>query len=251
MLNRTVAQNETAAKTLWTYLVPREAVRLERQAKQYADAGEVAHQIFLVMEYLCMLCGLKITEPHWVAGGNDDTIMQWCVQLFDQMHSDKIGRITYEGEHATYSWYEVKTSAGILNNSLSRLKWTHTILHPKARKLPVNFPVPAKAQLMLDRIESIDVLRRSCRVVQGMLVGKTDEVSANWTERTAAGRALDSTKSFAVKHGKTIGMGVAGMAATAGIVALAMAKAAAPMVAVAAADPAIVVGDIVFFGWEN
>ena len=247
-----------AADALYESLVPRAATSARRQANLYADAFEESHRVFEVMKYCCAECGVTIQEPPWRAGGGSESIKQWCESLFDQMHGDKIGRITFDGNHATYNWYEVQKQSGILSHSLMRHKWTHTILEPKLRRLPVGFVVPAKAQRMLDRIESVEVLRKSCRVVQGMLVGEKQEVSDRWTERTAAGRALDITKAFAVQTAQMIGDGIVGMAPvagsiamTVGSVAMAVGKLPAEMVTTALSDPAIVCGDVVFFGWKD
>ena len=254
----------TAAEVLHEALVPRNATSLARKAQLYADAMETSRKIFTVLESVCRENGVMLRYPEWRAGGGSDSIMNWCEALFDQMHSDKIGRISYDGSHATYNWYEVKKESGILNHSLTRLKSTHTILNPKARRLPVGFDVPAKAKRILAQIESEDVLCRACRVVQGMLVGEKQEVSDKWKERTTTGKALDMTKAFAVQTAQVIGDGIVGMAAVAGEVAIAAGSVAlaaggvalasvvaVPMMAAAAVDPAIVIGDVVFFGWKD
>ena len=256
MLNRTVTTDMTAAEALFANLMPRTATRMERQAFQYVEAGKAAHELFKGLHYLCAECGLALEEPAWTAGDIEDGIKKWCDAVCDQMHADKIGRLTLEGEHATYSWYDVKKSSTLLDVNLTRLKATHKILHPKFRKIPVSFAVPPKAKRMLNCIESIDPLRRSCRVVQGMLIGESEDVLNSWTERTAAGKALDTTVDAGKKAMQMIKKGIGSAANMGGTLMDKAAKAThsslQALTAVAAGDPAIVLGsDIVFFGWKD
>lgn len=249
MITRTLDKNQTAAESLYTLLIPRTATSLTRKATQYADAMNTAHEVFGVLQYLCSECGVTIEEPHWRAGGTDDSIKEWCDAVFDQMHGDKIGRVKFEGDHAICTCYEVQKERGILNHALTRVKTTHMVLKPKLRKLPVSFDVPPKAQRMLDQIERVEVLRRSCRVLEGLLVGESEDVTDKWTERSAAGKKLDATGNWIKGNALNIGAGASAAIMGIGGIMEGIAAHSAPLAAVAVADPAVLLGNVCFYSW--
>ncbi len=68
---------------------------------------------------------------------------------------------------------------------------------------------------------------------------------------TSISRAATSVKNFVTGNASALALGALGSAAAIASGILATAEAAGSMLAVAAADPAIVLGDIVFFGWKE
>lgn len=238
----------TAEESITTYLMPREAEGLSLRAKRHAEAGQKAHEVYKVLRDVCGEFGLTIEEPNWQAGGNPEDVELWCKQLIGQMHSDKIGRITYEEEHADFFWFEECTKKGILNNEVTKVKKHHRVVNPRLIKIPVPFDVPPKARRILNKLESVEPLRRACRVVTGNLVGHGERKVGAHFERTALGKGLDSiwsfTKDAAVVTGY-LALAAVAVPVAAGVVAAGSLKSAFM------ADPAIVCGDLVFYGWKD
>ncbi len=244
---RQVTEESTAAQALASMLTPRPASSITRRAQQYADAGQSADRIFAILSQICQECHVTLSKPRWKPGGTDQDIFTWCTKLCDQMHSDKIGRVRVEGNRAIYSWYEVRKESGILNHKFTRERSTHMIENVKWRKLPVSFDVPPKAARILSLIESNDELTRACRVVEGFLIGQQTS-ETKWNEPTAISRAAIGLKDFIAGNAKVLAIGALGTAAA---IASGIVETAGSMIATAAADPAIVLGDIVFFGWKE
>lgn len=151
----------------------------------------------------------------------------------------KVGRIEWISEEACrFSFNELRTIRGLLAQTIVRTSHTHELVQARVHRLPANeIPKPPAAKLLLSMMGA--PLREATRVVTGMLVVKGEVATEKLREPTALGRGVEK-----------IGMGVRTLAAK-GKAAASGVGSALRGVQVALSDPAIVVGDLVLYGWED
>lgn len=241
----------SAAEALAKVLTPKPSISPVLRAMRYAEMGEEAHVIFGLLKAICSEMHVVLEEPDWPVAGTDADVLAWCTQITDQMHSDHIGRISVDGRKARYSWYEVKKAPGILSHSLTRLKFTHEIIDARFLRMSGDVDLPPKAQRIHDLLCQSPELEQACRIVTGFLIGEGSEVTSRWTERSAAGKAFDATKGLLKSQSSNILAGLGAVLTAGAATAAIVAAKTAPMAAVAAADPALVLGDIIFYGWKD
>ncbi len=182
----------------------------------------------------------------WMLQTNQD----WATELKNSLvNAACIGHIEYSPGHATYCFYEKRKKFGLLQHQLRRVRTTHEITKPRLHRLPAaSVAKPRKAERIIKTLQQCPALEKNCRVVTGFLLSKKQETSKQWTEDTLLKKGLVAGKATA----KVVAKGLGYTAAAAGVVAAGTAMLlAAPLVAipVALADPAIVIGDLVIWGW--
>ncbi|MGB7329684.1 MAG: hypothetical protein WBD31_32720 [Rubripirellula sp.] len=162
----------------------------------------------------------------------------WAAKIDQQLLGDEVGRVQLIPEGLLCTFFETNRSQGIMNNSFSKVRHVHKLARPHFRRWPYTGSVPKKGQQIIQSLCDAG-LKRDIRIVTGDLIGEqTDEVRT-WQERTALGTFVDGGVATTVATGSAIAAGTATAIAALG-----------GMVAMFAADPCIVVGDICFWGWK-
>lgn len=160
-------------------------------------------------------------------------------KLAASARATKVGRVEWMSEDACrFSFNDVRTIRGLLAHTIVRTSHTHELVRTRVHRLPANeIPKPHAAKVLLSKMG--EPLREATRVVTGMLVVKGEEATEKLREATALGRGVEK-----------ISMGVRMLAAKGKAAAAGVGKAVSGL-QVALSDPAIVVGDLVLYGWED
>lgn len=176
----------------------------------------------------------------------------WAERVANKLFSDTVGQVTQEDDIAMVTFYETERDRGFVNREIRRIKHTHRVHRPKFRKLPATYiKVPPKGQVILAKLEAAG-LKRHVRILTGQLIGEQVVVDKRHTERTQLGKGLDkfNAVSRAAAKGVAIAAGAVGAGALA-VVASPLVLAGGAMSAIAAGDPAICIGNTVFFAWVD
>jgi len=114
----------------------------------------------------------------------------------------------------------------------------HEVYKPKFRQLPVAIAIPYRGKQVIKALCEAG-LKREIRVVTGDLIGESHTVDREWMERTRFGKTVDSIASTSKALARSAQEGVSSVS-----------RGAADIVRTFATDPAIIVGDVVFFMWK-
>jgi len=181
-------------------------------------------------------------------------------QLAAAWDCSRIGRIEMLARNACrFTYYDFVDQGGILNRTYDVAKHQHDLASARFHRAEaVNIEIPERAKLMLARLH---YLKPYARIVTGVEVATGTEQSESFQERTALGRALDTTVDATARGAKAAGRGarrvsksvttrgvVLGGLALGGLAAAGMALSS--LAAVAIADPALIIGDRVLYGWD-
>jgi hypothetical protein len=188
----------------------------------------------------------KIAEPNGIALRrpvyNGDAI-EFSEQIVEQLTDDKVGRWEeLENDRIAYHWYETEKQGGFFKNDFKRVKHTHQIIRPRFHKFPYRGCMPAKPKQIHDSILAVPALKKAARVLTGTLTGQGSATAANWQEDTLLTK---SAKSF-LSGAKNAAIGAAAMA---GSVSRSIQNGATEMSRAFAADPCIIIGNLVLIGW--
>jgi hypothetical protein len=136
---------------------------------------------------------------------------------------------------------------GILRNTIRRMVHQHDLVKARQHKLPApDVVMPKRAQQILRLVP--EAVLPQVRIVTGRLVQKDEREDSSREELTWLGQALEGGKR---KARQAADAAVAGIAAAGKAVADATSSAlSSANRAIAVADPAIVIGDVCFYGWE-
>jgi hypothetical protein len=232
-----------------------------RDYRSYSEAARRAREIFPVLRSICGELGCELVEPAFPAlspsvseerrsEAMDRTVSNWCAAIERQMRSDRIGRLAVLGNDAVqFTFFEVHTQRGLWTHKFNRTKFTQELVDARAYPLPADHvPQPAKAKRIVRQLASVPELARFCRIVAGMQVSRASGIQDRWRDDTALARGVKGAARFVTTNAAAAGVAV-GTATTASLAALAKHVQAAAQ-AVAKADPAIVLGDVVFYGWD-
>lgn len=228
--------------------------------KRFVKIGRKRREVFNLFEQFCRPMEVRLNYPSTLnlpaglsasecAAWIDESNLAWANHLVEQMASDKVGRVVYTGDDSlNYRFYEVEKRRGIWNNNLARTATEHSVVNARYIPFPAaGIEMPRKAEVMRDLIvKASPEVSRHFAVITGMLAEKRSYVADQWQEDTAFKRVVTSTTTKTIA---AIGAGVAGLAVLGSALAGAVGTTGA-VVATAVADPAIVFGDIAFFGWE-
>ena len=226
--------------------------RIRMQAR-FVRTTKMRERVVELLDDLCSGMHVKITQPEmgvlppslsahasidWIERDN----LRFADELIAQMASDKVGRVVWTGDHSLqYSFHEVSQNNGLWTNKLERMTTKHDLINPRANRMPADgIDMPRKAQKMINRIMREDhQITRHFAVYTGQLAAKQSGVSETWTEDGVVKKIATSTAAKATGAAALAAGGLAALFSTLG-----------PIAAVAVVDPAIVLGDVCFFGWE-
>lgn len=274
MASKAVGIGQTFEEVVSAALMPRKSISGSRKKMQdqYVSALDGRRQMAQTIRSICgELLSHNVVEPESppmpaaIRGENSyDWIMEdnarWVGEMAEQLVSDRVGRVTVLGDDAVrYSFFEVSENRGLWKIEKERVAKSHDIVNVKCRHLKKTVPdgLPGDVADVYGRLIR-SPLARFARVIEGHLVTEQAAIQDQWREDTELAKRTKEfgrgIRDFATSRaGKAI---AAGTAVAAGIGALASAVAAnvgpvATVAAVSAADPALVIGDIVLIGWKD
>lgn len=164
-------------------------------------------------------------------------------------------RLEYTGPHeCIFRYCDAVTSHGVLDSTHHIHAHEHHLVQTQERRLDdPSVVLPSKQRRIVRQIPA--TVHRQLRVVTGMLVLMKEQDCGVVRREHAVGRTLRQVAGAARRYGPEAIKGVAAGAAAAGVVAGAVsvigaiASSMAAAAVVAAADPALVIGDLVISGW--
>lgn len=180
-------------------------------------------------------------------------------ELCEQLTEDKFGRIwELPNGNIRMNCFKTEKKRGLLSNTFTRTMHTHELFGRtfKMQRMPYTGWMPKDVVSIQDNICKSPMLRNAARMATGFLVAVGEDVvdvtrednavakagKAAWSKTVAGARA-------AVAGARTAAAGVAAGAAAvaAGVSAAAssVASAGGAMVATAAVDPGLIIGDVV------
>jgi hypothetical protein len=240
-------------------------VRGDRQLfTEYAQAADRYTQISSGLKTVCRnFLDFEITPPPLdafeaavAALPYSDTrelmqhrIRQAISALAEALDIPQLGRVTWaDRESCRFTYFEVQRDRGILRNTVRRIAHQHDVVKARQHKLPATDVVIPKRGLEI--ISAIPApLKRYTRVITGLEVRQQAREDSSREESTWLAQALARGKHqlTQAKTAAAVGIVGAGAALASGFTAL-LSAVTAP---VAIADPAIVIGEICLYGWEN
>jgi hypothetical protein len=165
------------------------------------------------------------------------------------------GRVRYVGQReCIFEYFDGTTRQGLMLTTHEIMRHEHHLVQTRERKLTdEDVVLPRKQQRLVQMIPSR--FHSQIRIVSGTLILMNERDAGTVTHDHAFGRFLRPASKAAIAYGpKALGgaaIGAATVGATLGIISL-LKSAAGAMAVVAVADPALVIGDLVFSGWlEN
>jgi hypothetical protein len=182
----------------------------------------------------------------------DATVGQLAAAVHDELVRHKLGTVEWgeDGESARFTFQEVVQRKGLLRHVVHRTPHTHLVVRARIRPLDDrDVKLPAGAQAIV--ADLLPELRRELRVVVGAeIVRETgaEEVRKEWTP-LAKGAARFGKIAGSVAAAAGLGAAAVGAASLLGAAAATVGTAAVATVFVA--DPALVLGDVCLFGWEE
>jgi hypothetical protein len=186
-----------------------------------------------------------------------ENLRTFAAQLAAQWDCSRIGRIEMLAEDACrFTYCDFADLGGILTRSYSVVRHQHRVVNARFHRADamLTITIPQRASAMLARLR---LLSPYARIVTGMEVVKGSEHAETFQERTALGRKVDQVIGGAKDAGKAfvdsgaaaatgVALGIGALAAGAGWLLSGLAG----LAAVAMADPALIIGDRVLFGWD-
>jgi hypothetical protein len=231
---------------------------------QYAQAAERFARIGSGLKVLCRdFLDFQIAPPEIhafeasaAALPYSDTVdvmeyrfQQAIATLATALNVPQLGRVTWsDDESCQFTYYDVVWDYGILRNNVRRVAHQHDVVKARLHKLPADdVPMPKRGREILRAIPA--PLHPYTRVITGLEVRKLEREESSRQESTWLGKTLSRGKRQLKTTGTAVaaGLSAAGAAVLTGIGG-ALSLATAPL---AIADPAIVVGELCLFGWEN
>lgn len=218
---------EPAQKMLANYIDPRitslQSAHLHRKAEERAD------QTFGVIK---TVTDLPIQKPVY------RNAQQFSEELVSQLFGERVGRLDYVNGQIVAHWFEKHRQRGLMQHDWRLERHEHTLIRTRFKHLPYTGCMPKRAQEIHDAICSVPALMRSCRVLEGTVVGLKEDVVERWKEDTALKVALDNTKRRVSEAAQGVRRGVQRFAES---------VRSAP---VFLGDPIIVIGsDLAIYGW--
>lgn len=227
-------------------------------ARKQKQASDRAHALYDTMAKLAEPNGIELRRPTY----SGDAI-QFSQQIVEQMTDDKVGRWkSLPDGRVSYHWYETEKQFGILSHGFKRVKHTHEIIRPRFHKLPYRGVMPKKPKRIHDSIIAVPALRKAARVLTGTLTGQDAISTANWEEDTLLTKAAKSVASGAKNGAQSVAAAVSDVASAVGSagraagVAIsnsfpgqAISEGASRLSRAYAADPCLIIGELVLVGW--
>lgn len=233
----------------------------ERLLVRFAEAAQRFAGIATGLQSLCKRhLDFDLTIPQIESSGVQMAILPYPAALADcerrieaaidaltaALNDSPIGRVEWlDNDTVRFSYREVKRSFGVFDRTLTRERHEHELVHARQHRLPVkNLLIPAGGNAVIAAIPT-PVLPYT-RVITGTEIRKGCVAEGQRLEPTAVGRFFDRASAAAVaawdrgvSAAKSIGKQVPA--------ALGTVASSRP---IAHFDPAIVVGEFCFFGWE-
>ncbi|MBB02105.1 MAG: hypothetical protein CMJ47_05610 [Planctomyces sp.] len=218
---------EPAETMLANYIDPR--ITSLRSAHMHRKAEERADQTYQVIK---TVTDLPIQKPAY------HSAEQFSEDLVSQLFGGRVGRLEYVNGQIVAHWFEKHRKRGLMQHDWRLERHEHTLTRTRFKHLPYTGCMPKRAQEIHDAICSVPALMRSCRVLEGTVVGLKEDVVERWKEDTALKVALDNTK-------RRVGEAAQGMRR--GVQRFAESARSLP---VFLNDPILVIGsDVSIFGW--
>jgi hypothetical protein len=167
--------------------------------------------------------------------------------LCQRLTVPQLGHIEWlDDETCKFTYFQVDRKEGFVRDTLYRVAHTHHLVNARMHRLPA--AEVAKPKKALAIIESLPpALYPYARIVTGLEVVNATAIAEQWKERNAFGEFLHDVGLAATSVPAIATAGIAaGAGALAGLGWLGLAAAQ-----VAIVDPAIILGELCLFGWEN
>ena len=207
-------------------------------AKKQKQSSDKASALYDTMAKIAEPNGVDLKRPTY----NGDAV-EFAQQIVEQLTDDKVGRWDELPDgRVSYHWYETEKQPGIFKHGFKRVKHTHEIIRPRFHKLPYRGCMPTKPRKIHDSIVAVPALKKASRVLTGTLTGQGSATAANWKEDTLLTKAAKSLASGT----KQAALGVA---TAAGNASRAVGNGMTEMSRAFAADPCIIIGNLVLIGW--
>ncbi|WP_417851108.1 hypothetical protein [Thalassoglobus sp.] len=200
-----------------------------RSAHLHRKAEERAEQTFGVIK---TVTDLPIQKPVY------RNAEQFSEELVSQLFGERVGRLDYVNGQIVAHWFEKHRKRGLMQHDWRLERHEHTLTRTRFKHLPYTGCMPRRAQEIHDAICSVPALMRSCRVLEGTVVGLKEDVVERWKEDTAFKVALDNAKQRVGEAAQGVRRGVERFAES------------VRSLPVFLGDPIIVVGsDLAIYGW--
>jgi hypothetical protein len=154
-----------------------------------------------------------------------------------------------DGDSYTFLYHDVHQRKGLFRHVITRRPHESVVVHGRVRRLDDrDVTLPPGGQAIVDAL--LPELRPELRVVVGAQVATATGADEVRNELTPFGRKLLTGGKVAAKAGAVAAVGAAAVAAI-GLLGAAGVGAGMALATVFVADPALILGDLVFFGWEE
>ncbi|MEL7499781.1 MAG: hypothetical protein AAFN77_19415 [Planctomycetota bacterium] len=221
---------------------------------------ELRQSIFGIFSKLSFPMNLRLSMPSYDRSISDSTFFEdtlflnqeWVGNLLSQMKHDSIGTYDFLGEREiVYTFYEDEGDddddfdlGEFFESKKKRVKHTHTVVDADIRQLPCDgIQLNPKAKWMISEIMKVKKLRKYFGMITGVLIETEEQITKRWTEETelrnalkvirkAVGYQVEETQRDLERRNK--------QAKKEESIRRFMKK----------ADPAIIFGDLVFYGWK-
>lgn len=184
------------------------------------------------------------------------TMQEGMQEVFFRAHREfercRAGRITCsdDGENCRFTFHEVYRRKGIFRETISRTPHEHELVRVRFRRVDdPSLTLPPIAQGIVNDLTP--GLRRQLRIVVGTEVVRSVGDGEVRNELTALGRAVVGAGKEAARIGAIVVPIVGGIAAGGLVGAAAVAGVGMLASAMFVADPALVLGDVCLYGWED
>jgi hypothetical protein len=176
-------------------------------------------------------------------------LRQAIAALAAALNVPQLGRVDWPDEESCrFTYFEVAKDRGLLHNRFRRIAHQHDVVKARLHKLPADeVTMPKRARHILNAIPG--PLRPYTRVITGLEVRNEIREESRRNESTWLGQAIQVGARQVRQAATAAGTGLAAAGRSLGTgLASALSAIAAPL---AIADPAIVIGEVCLYGWEN
>ncbi len=216
---------------------------LQRICKDYADCQ------FTVPEIAAFDASVAALPYNDTLQLMVDRLGEAQAALVAALDDPRFGRVTWsDDESCRFTYFEPLRERGVLRNTIRRIVHQHDVVDARQHKLPASgVVIPKRGRQIIAAIPA--PLQRYARVITGLEVRKEEREDSSRKERTWLGQALANggRQLSSAKAAAALGLAAAGGALVAGATG-ALSRISS---ALAVADPAIVIGEVCLYGWEN
>lgn len=182
-------------------------------------------------------------------------VFEGCQELTNRLREAGFGNIEwYDEDTCTFDYPVSAFTYGLTSKTVDRYKATHDLVKARQHKLPaLDIKRPKAVDKLIAGLPAF--VHPHLRIVTGLEVVKTWDHVGTENGLNDFGKFLQGAKDEAAAMAKSAKVrtaaAVAGLAAVGAAIGSFMATAGPIAAQVAIADPAVVLGNVVFCGWEN